>query len=89
MPEYDFEESHVTLAPGEMVVLYTDGVTEAIDDDSEEFGPDRLQEVFHGGPPGSVQEANEAVFSAVQAFAGDAPQFDDITCVTLMREDGS
>ena len=89
MPDYDFEESRVTLAPGEMVVLYTDGVTEAIDHDSEEFGEQRLQEVFHGGPPGSVQEANEAVFNAVQAFAGDAPQFDDITCVTLMREDGS
>ena len=85
MPDYDFEESRVTLAPGEMVVLYTDGVTEAIDDDSEEFGPERLQEVFHDGPPGSVRESNEAVFNAVETFAGDAPQFDDITCVTLKR----
>ena len=89
MPEYEFEESRVTLAPGEMVVMYTDGVTEAIDHDSEEFGSDRLQAVFRDGPPGSVREANEAVFNAVHAFAGDAPQFDDITCVTLMREDGS
>ena len=64
-------------------------ITEAIDAEDEEFGPDRLQEVFRGGPPGSVREANEAVFGAVMEFAGDAPQFDDITCVTLMRgEDG-
>jgi sigma-B regulation protein RsbU (phosphoserine phosphatase) len=90
MPEYEFEESRVTLAPGELVVLYTDGVTEAIDAEDEEFGPERLQEVFRGGPPDSVREANEVVFSAVREFAGDAPQFDDITCVTLMRsEDGS
>ena len=90
MPEYEFEQSSVTLAPGELVVLFTDGVTEAIDAEDEEFGPDRLQEVFRDGPPRSVREANEAVFDAVKAFAGDAPQFDDITCVTLMRsEDGS
>ncbi len=88
MPEYQFEESSVTLAPGELVVLYTDGVTEAIDSKDEEFGADRLQEVFRGGPPGSVREANEAVFGAVEAFAGDAPQFDDITCVTIMRKEG-
>ena len=89
MPDYQFEESRVTLAPGELVVLYTDGVTEAIDAGDQEFGPERLQEVFRGGPPDSVREANEAVFGAVRKFAGDAPQFDDITCVTLMRsEDG-
>ena len=90
MPDYDFEQRTVALAPGELVVLFTDGVTEAINDEDEEFGPDRLQEVFSGGPPGFVREANEAVFGAVNEFAGDAPQFDDITCVTLMRaEDGS
>ena len=90
MPDYEFEQRSVTLAPGELVVMYTDGVTEAIDAESEEFGSDRLQEVFRSGPSDSVREANEVVFNAVEAFAGDAPQFDDITCVTLMRkEDGS
>ena len=89
MPEHEFEENRVALTPGELVVLYTDGVTEAINAEDEEFGPERLQEVFLGGPPDSVREANELVFGAVRSFAGDTPQFDDITCVTLMRsEDG-
>ena len=69
------------------MVLFTDGVTEAIDAEDEEFGAERLQEIFRGGPPDSVREANEVVFNAVKAFAGDAPQFDDITCVTLMRKE--
>ena len=89
MPDYEFEESCVELSPGDMVVLYTDGVTEAIDADNEEFGTERLEEVFRAGPPASVEEASDAVFGAVRAFAGDAPQFDDITCVTLMRREES
>ena len=41
--------------------------------------------VFTGVPPKDAKEANKAVFDAVSAFAGDTPQSDDITCITLYR----
>ena len=66
-------------------MLYTDGVTEAENDECEQFGLERLREVFAGSPPRNARKANAAVFKAVKAFAGDAPQSDDITCLTLHR----
>ena len=86
MSDVEYEQQEVTLGPGELVVFYTDGVTEAIDGGNEEFGEGRLQALFRDNPPQDVETSNQAVFDAVREFAGDAPQFDDITCVTLMRE---
>ena len=82
----DFEEGEITLAPGDTLFLYTDGVTEAMDPDNAEFGMDRLQAVFAGGGPQSAEAANEAVFAAVREFTRGAQQSDDITCLTVRRE---
>ena len=73
------------MDPGDTVVLFTDGVTEAMNADNQQFGMSRLTEVFDGNPPESATTANEAVFEHVRKFAGDAPQSDDITCLTLRR----
>ncbi len=83
LPDIEYGYNSVTLAPGDTVVLYTDGVTEAINDVEEEFGMDRLQSVFTDRPPQDARDANDAVFQAVRGFVGDTPQFDDITCVTF------
>lgn len=80
-----YTQESVTLEPGDTVVLYTDGVTEAMNADNQQFGMDRLAEVFAGNLPESATSANEAVFERVRIFAGDAPQSDDITCLTLRR----
>ena len=86
-PDMTFPQSTVNLAPGDTLILYTDGVTEAMNADQEEFGMERFQEVFKEAPPMSSQEANQAVFNAVHAFAGDTIQSDDITCLTLFRSE--
>lgn len=78
----EFEQNSITCAPGDTVVLYTDGVTEAINGGEEEFGMERLQAIFTSAP-GDCRTAVEAVFDAVSDFAGEAPQFDDITCLAL------
>ena len=83
LPDLEYGYSSVTLAPGDTVVLYTDGVTEAINHAEEEFGMDRLQNVFVDAPPQDAREANDAIFHAVRGFVGDTAQFDDITCVTF------
>ena len=83
VPELDFEMNTVTLIPGDTLVLYTDGVTEAMNAQKEEFETSRLLEVFGDTPPTGAQQANEAVFQAVRDFVGDTPQSDDITCLSL------
>ena len=85
MPGYHYEQHSITIEPGSTLVLYTDGVTEAMNDAKEEFGVERLQAIFAGAPPGSSGASSQAVFNAVQAFAGDTPQSDDVTCLTLSR----
>ena len=85
MPDLDYDNNTVTLSPGDLIVLYTDGVTEAFDEQGNQFGTERLQEVFAGVEPTDVQVANRSVFEAVEKFAGDTPQSDDITCVTLLH----
>ena len=81
----DYDQGAVTLAPGETLVLYTDGVTEAMNSENEEFGNDRLLHIFSSGAPRNSEEACQTVFKTVRDFVADTPQSDDITCLTICR----
>ena len=83
----EYEQNSIVLQPGETVVLYTDGVTEAMNIHQEEFGMKRLEQLFMGSAPADAEKANAKVFEAVNEFAGDASQSDDITCMTLRRHE--
>ena len=83
---FDFGQSTVTLSPGDTVVLYTDGVVEAMNKEDEQFGIERLQQLFLANPPTDARQAAMGILDAVNTFAGDAPQFDDITCLSLRRD---
>ena len=87
MPDLDYEQNTVALSPGDSLVLYTDGVTEAMNSDDEEFGMERLRQVFAAACSNDARAHNQAVFAAVRAFAGERPQFDDITCLTLRHSE--
>lgn len=87
VPGMPYQQQSISLAQGDLAFFYTDGVTEAMNEEGEEFGVERLQEVFAANPPSDPQAANEAVFSAVNEFAGDTPQSDDITCLALFRSE--
>ena len=84
-PQVAYAEKTVSIAPGDAIVFYTDGVTEAMNVSEEEFGLPRLQQVFASNPPTDAKAATQSVFSAVNDFAGTVPQFDDITCLILRR----
>ena len=86
-PDLEYGQTTVTLEPGDIVILYTDGVTEAMNAAGEEFGIEPLQKIFAESPPRSAEEANMTVFEAVSAFAGETAQSDDITCLTLRRNE--
>ena len=71
--------------PGDVLVLYTDGITETANEEGKEFSGARLADCvrsFHGRPP---KEINDAILGAVQRFAGEAPQRDDLTLFTVVR----
>jgi len=85
VPGVEFEQVSYVLQPGDTAIFYSDGVTEAMNDKDEEFGIERVQEMFTAEPPKNAEEATHRLFSAIRDFAGDTPQSDDITCITLRR----
>ncbi len=88
MPGLAYRQSGGSLAPGDTLVLYTDGVSEAMNSDGEEFGVERLRRIFVDQAPTSARTANEAILQAVADFAGETAQSDDVTCLILRRAGG-
>ena len=78
-----YRANTVQLAQGDILYLYTDGVTEATDLNNTLYGENRLEAVLKSEPTADVQSVCRKVKADVDAFAGDAPQFDDITMLTL------
>ncbi len=85
MPGYPYEIAETTLEPGETVILYTDGVTDAMCPSGDRFGDPRLRRALSAAAAGAVA-AGELIVKGVQAFVADRPQFDDITLVCLARK---
>lgn len=79
------EESEVTFSPADLLICFTDGVTEAMNADLEEFGLGRLQEAIAVCADGSASEVLESIVSAVENFTGQADQFDDFTLFVVKR----
>ena len=75
----------VRLDPGDCLILYTDGVTEALDLNGSEFGIGRLIEVIQGSAGESATTIVTRVTEAVKAFVGNQPQTDDITLVAIRK----
>ena len=71
------------LLPEDLLVLYTDGVTEAHDVSRQLFGEPRLATLLSMLPPGTAREAADAIFASVDRFTADAAQFDDMTLTTV------
>jgi sigma-B regulation protein RsbU (phosphoserine phosphatase) len=81
--EFSFEQRTVTLQPGDFVLLYTDGVTEAADAQADEFGVERVRQIILDHRDQSAGELITAVKTELDAFAKGVPQFDDITMVAV------
>jgi len=86
LDEPDYEERSVTLDRGDLLVMYTDGVTEAINTSEEMFSEQRLRAVIEESYALPAAEIVRAIHKAVESFCGDEPQFDDITIMVLKAE---
>ncbi len=83
MPNMSFETETIILEPGDRVVMFTDGITEAMDPAEEEFGEERVQELVSSQPDVSAQSILESIVAEVETFSSGAPQADDITMVIV------
>src|SRR5262249_47051949 len=83
VPEAEYTSTCLKLEPGDTLVLFSDGVTEAMDPDDELFGVPRLRECLEGKAELSLAEIEKCVLEAVENFARGARQADDLTMLLV------
>jgi serine phosphatase RsbU (regulator of sigma subunit)/putative methionine-R-sulfoxide reductase with GAF domain len=83
--DVEFEQKTLSLAPGDSVVFFTDGVVEIHSSQGDDFGEERLQRVVCDHRHLSAAAIADAIEAAVQAFTGDTAQYDDFTFVLVKR----
>lgn len=86
VPDFDFREGRTQLRPGDVLVAYSDGVTETQNPRGEEFGTARLQEVIAQNLDRSAAAIRDKIEAALSAFAQGTPAVDDITLLIVKRE---
>lgn len=82
----DWEESEVELRPGDLVVIFTDGVTEAENASDDQYGDERLEEFVIASRDETTDEISRRLIDDITKFTKGAPQSDDITLLLLKRE---
>jgi len=83
MEDQDYESKTVTIGKDDIIVMYTDGVTESINKQEELFGEKRLIELIQSNAHLPAQAMLEKILSAVDGFADGMPQFDDMTMLII------
>jgi sigma-B regulation protein RsbU (phosphoserine phosphatase) len=78
-----YEERPLSLSHRDLIVLYTDGVTEAQNEKEEEFGTKRLKQVINDSHQLSALQIQENIYKAVKDFTGGLPQADDLTMIVI------
>ena len=86
MEDIPFTEETLQLEPGETLLMYTDGVTEATDTEEKEYGEARLEALLKQSTQADCQQIIDKVKADVKAFVGEAEQSDDITLLALKRK---
>jgi phosphoserine phosphatase RsbU/P len=82
----DYEEKSIRLEVGDLLVLYTDGIPEAINGLGEQFGMDRFSRVISDRKDESAEHIVEAVLDSMDRFSGQATSFDDVTILVVKRQ---
>ena len=86
MGDIPFTEETLQLEPGDTLLMYTDGVTEATDTEEKEYGEARLESLLKQSTQADCQQIIDNVKADVKAFVGEAEQSDDITLLALKRK---
>ena len=85
-PEAKYESASVTLAPGDWLIIFTDGLPEAENAREEEYGETRLLAAIAAGAATAPSELLKRLMAEVDLFVGSTPQHDDVTCLLVKAE---
>jgi sigma-B regulation protein RsbU (phosphoserine phosphatase) len=83
LPDADYEDTKISLKPGDKVVFYTDGIVEAMNAKEELYGFERLLKVVEDAGSLPAEDLLTQVKKDVNTFVGEAPQHDDLTVIVL------
>lgn len=86
MPEVKYESAQVTLAPGDWLIIFTDGLVEAENARQDEYGEGRLLNVIESNRSVEPSEMLKRFMAELDLFVGNTPQHDDVTCMLIKSE---
>ncbi len=86
LEQFEYPEDTCAIYPGEMLVIYSDGVTEAINEQQEEFGEHRLWELTSSLRGKKADDIVDEIIKEIGLFTGTQDQFDDITLMVIKRD---
>lgn len=79
------KDHEITVEQGDCILFHTDGIKEALNSDDEEYGTERMKEIFAATASLGAKSSMQAMLDSVKQFTGEAPQMDDITLVALEK----
>ena len=82
-PEMGYEEATVELCPGDVLLVFTDGVPEAHNAENEEFGEERLQQVLRQTAHLTADEISARISAETRNWIRDSEQYDDLTFIVM------
>jgi sigma-B regulation protein RsbU (phosphoserine phosphatase) len=82
-PDARYERGYVVMRPGNVVVIYSDGITEAADANDQQFGMDRLKEIVAANRDLAAKALVDLIFQSVEAFSGRSRPADDQTVLVI------
>ena len=85
LEQLDLEQIEIQLQRGDILVLYTDGLTDALNSSGEMFGEERLWEVIENNPGKMAQEMIDHIMEAVEKYSRNTPLADDLTLIVISR----
>ena len=86
MADATFEQRAVQFEPGDLVLLYTDGITDAIDKRDRGFGVQQLQRMLVQAQNAPVADVVACIKRSLQTHVGDLAPFDDVTMIAVRRQ---
>ncbi len=89
MEDMDFEAGHAVLSPGDLLYMYTDGMSDAENESHEFYGEDRLMAYLQGLEKASPESVVTGVYDTVSGFVGSGQQFDDMTQLAIQYRPGT
>jgi len=85
-PDSQYEQEKIIMRPGELLILFSDGITEAMNKDNKEFGEEKLRDIISDYKNADPELIIDKIISEVEKHSGSTPQSDDMTLMIIKKE---